>query len=148
MDPHPPSRPNCWFSSSQGIYYTSHPWLKKDFQRLKESHFRSKILVILVPNFGIGANQSVPWDVFLFYHWKRCGKFDHMPPRVFERQCLNAIFTRSIFCRSLSGTASPLWSRKQLVGKTCKYSTNLYNPGSYTCASFDVSLTPQKHAVL
>jgi len=77
----------CWFSSSQGIYCTSQT--HKDFQRSEESHFRSKIPVTLVLNFGIGANPSVPWDVLLFDHWKRCENFDHMRPRLFERPCRN-----------------------------------------------------------
>jgi len=65
-----------------------------------------------------------------------------------KRMCCQSIFSPSIFCRSLSGTAGSLRSRDSFVGKTWKYSTNLHNPRSYTCPSFDVSLTPQKHAVL
>ena len=55
---------------------TSHLNLSKDFQRSNESHFRIKIPgpVIIDLNFEIRGNHCVPCDVFLFYHWKRCGK--------------------------------------------------------------------------
>ena len=90
----------------------------------------------------------VPFDVFLFYHWERYEKVDHVRHVGLREFLVANRFCPSIFCRSLSGTAGPLRRRKKLVGKTWKYSTNLHNPRSYTCPSFDVSLTPQKHAVL
>jgi hypothetical protein len=47
--------------------------------------------------------------------WKKCGKSAHVRPQGFERPCRKATFTRPIFCRSLSGTASPLRYRKNLI---------------------------------
>jgi len=52
----------------------------------------------------------------------------HASSRVFERPCCKAIFTRSIFCRSLSGTAGPLRHRKDLLAPTWKSSTTLPSP--------------------
>ena len=55
-----------------------------------------------------------------------------------QRPCHKAIFTRSIFCRSLSGTAGPLRHRKDLLAPTWKSSTTLPSPRSHSCASSHV----------
>jgi hypothetical protein len=82
--------------------------------------------------------------VFLFYHWTRCGKFHHVHPRACERPCPKAIFLPSIFCRSLSGTASPLQRRKHLLDKTWKCATNLHNSRSHSHTSSHVLDFPLK----
>jgi len=51
------------------------------FCHIPLSHFRRKILVIIVPNFETGVNHCVPCDVILFYHSKRCGKLITCGPR-------------------------------------------------------------------
>ena len=54
--------------------------------------------------------------MFLFYHWKRCGKIHHVRPRGFKRPCRQAIFSLSILqvpfgrCRPLA--ASQVTRRK------------------------------------
>jgi len=40
----------------------------------------------------------VPFDVFMFYHWERCKKVDHVRHGGFERMCCQVIFSQSIFC--------------------------------------------------
>jgi len=72
--------------------------------------------------------------VTLIFHWRTCGKSAHERPQGFERPCRKAIFTRSIFCRSLSGTAGPLRYRKHLIDPLWKCSTNLHNHRSDSCA--------------
>ena len=62
----------------------------------------------------------------------------------FERPCRKAIFTRSIFCMSLSGTAGPLRYRKHLLEPLWKCSINLPNHKSHSCASSDSLLFPHK----
>jgi len=49
----------------------------------------------------------VPFDVFLFHHWEWCEKVDHVRHRGLKRMCRQAIFTTSIFCRSLSALQTP-----------------------------------------
>ena len=77
----------------------------------------------------------VPCHVTLIFHWKKCGKSAHVRPQGFERPCRKAIFTRPIFCMSLSGTAGPLRHRKDLLATTWKSSTTLPSPRSHSCAS-------------
>jgi len=120
---------------------TTHPKFSKYFKRSKKSHFWSKILSILL-RILIGVKHCVPCVVFLCYHWTRCGKFHHVRPHGFERPCLKAIFLPSIFCRSLSGNASPLRRRKHLLDKTYKCSINLPNLRSHSCTSSHVLVFP------
>jgi len=54
----------------------------------------------------------VPFDVFLFYHLGKMRKSWSRASSWFERMCHQSIFSPSIFCRSLSGTAGPLRRRK------------------------------------
>ena len=122
--------------------FTTHPKLSQYFKRSKESHFWSKIPVIIAPNLEIGVKHCVPCIVFLFYHCTRCGKFRHVRPHWFERPCPEAIFLPSIFSSSLSGTAGPLRRRKHVLVKTWKCSTNWPNPRSHSCASSHVLVFP------
>jgi len=91
-------------------------------------------------------NYDYPCEVFLFYHWRRWNY--HVLPPGFERNVTKALACPSIFCRSLSGTAGPWRRRRQLAGKTWKYSTILPIPSSPCCPSLHFSLAPHKHAVL
>jgi len=107
---------------------------------------RKNLLIRIIRIFRQQINS--PKVNFEFRKWKRCEIVDHVRPRGwFERPCRKVIFTGSSFaglfhCKPLAA------SQVKLVGKTFKYSTNLHNPGSHPCASFDVSLNPQKYAVL
>jgi len=85
--------------------------------------------------------------VTLIFHWKGCGKSAHVCPQGFERPCRKAIFTRSIFCRSLSGTAGPLRYRKHLIDLVWKCSTNLPNHRSDSCAKSDTRFCPWHFSV-
>ena len=67
-----------------------------------------------------------------------CGKSAHMRPEGFERPCRKAIFTRSIFCMSLSGTAGPLRHRKDLLAHNMEVLQTLPSPRSHSCASSHV----------
>ena len=49
----------------------------------------------------------VPFNVFLFYYRERCEKVDHVRCHGFERLWRQAIFSPSIFCRSLSALQAP-----------------------------------------
>ena len=80
----------------------------------------------------------VPCHVTLIFRWRTCGKSAHVRPQGFERPCRKAIFTRPIFCMSLSGTAGPLRHRKDLLAPTWKSSTTLPSPRSHSCASSHV----------
>ena len=60
----------------------------------------------------------------------------------FERPCRKAIFTRSIFCMSLSGPAGPLRYRKHLKKHCMEISTNLPNHRSDSCAKSDTNFFP------
>jgi hypothetical protein len=85
----------------------------------------------------------VLFDVFLFYYWEWCKK---LVTCVIWVEVSPSDFLPVHFLQVSFSTAGPLRSRKWVVGKTWKYSTNLYNPRSQTCLFFDVrvSLTSPK----
>jgi len=95
--------------------------------------------------FNIGTLCSLPRDTH--FSLERVRKIDHMRPQGFERPCRKAIFTRSIFCRSLSGTAGPLRYRKHLINLVWKCSTILPNYGSDSCAKSDTRFCPWNSSV-
>ena len=80
-------------SSSEVCNYDHHRW--ETNKQMRESN-----------------TPCVPLDVFLFYHWERCEKVDHMHHRGFKECVANRLSLRPYFCRSLSGTAGPLRRRK------------------------------------
>ena len=86
--------------------------------------------------FNIGTLCSLPRDTH--FSLERVRKIDHMRPQGFERPCRKAIFTRSIFCMSLSGTAGPLRHRKDLLAHNMEVLQTLPSPRSHSCASSHV----------
>jgi len=101
----------------------------------------------------------VPIDVFLFYHWERCEKVDHVRHRGLKECVVNRFSPRPYFaCLFRAGPFPPsltpqICCNKWLSGcykwfHPDSHLLHLHNPRSYTCPPFDVSLTPQKHAVL
>ena len=100
-----------------------------------ESHFRSKIPVIIVPNFEIVVNQCVPCDVILFYQAENWSRAVHVRPRGFER--CEAIFVASFAglfwaLQAPRGVASN-W--KERHGSTPQICTALHHTLAYLLVS-------------
>jgi len=90
----------------------------------------------------------VPFDVLLFYHWERCEKVDHVRHRRVKEWSPIDFLPVHILQVSF-GDCRPLAALQLTRGKDMEVlHKNVHNPGSYTGPSFDVLLTPQKHAVL
>jgi len=136
------------------------PKLPKDFQRSKESHFQSKFLVIIVPNFEIGPVLTTVFPATWYYvatakgaeNWSRAV---HVRPRA--STCVHVRPRGLESCKAILGASfaglfwalqAPCGVASNLEGKTWKYPTNLHNRWWHSSASFGVSLKPQKHAVL
>ena len=54
----------------------------------------------------------VPFDVFLFYHWERCEKVDHVRHRGLKECVANRFSTNPYFAGLFADTAGPLQRRK------------------------------------
>ena len=72
----------------------------------------------------------VPFNVFLFYHWERCEKIDHVRHRGVKECVANRFYARPYFAGLFRAMQTPcsVASNMHVVGKTCNYSTNVHNP--------------------